>query len=268
MFHLRRVLTYCALILCGVAWLGYTGSDAGAHPVAAEQTSKAEPSSSDPSRNWAPSPDYTAPCWAGGAPGASNTAACHTAELAAINRQHTREHIATITLPRNFWALQPALQTFVITNSERVSRGLHPMLGTTAQLDQWATTAAQTNSDPSLRVWVLRGGTHLHTFGSIWGENLNALDADFIWMYDDGWSATGTANADCTSARAPGCWSHRHVILGAYAGSRQLVAGVATIAHRDAHGALNSTTQVFADYTATTPPLIYTWASARAAGAR
>ena len=141
----------------------------------------------NPTRNAAASPDYNIPCWAGGAAGAANTTACHAQELAAINHQHALEHVAAITLPRTFWTLTPALQIFVITNLERVSRGLKPVLGVNAQISGWAATAARHSADVSVGSWNLSNGTELQIFGSVWAGDLNSLDADFIWMYADGW---------------------------------------------------------------------------------
>ncbi len=89
----------------------------------------------NPTSNAVPSPDYNNPCWAGGAKGAANTPTCHTQALAAINHQHAVEHIRAIALPRNYWTLAPALQIFVITNLERVSRGLKPVQGVNAQMN-------------------------------------------------------------------------------------------------------------------------------------
>ncbi len=59
-------------------------------------------------------------------------------------------------------------------------------------------------------------------------------------MYADGWSKGGSNNADCTSAKSTGCWGHRQVMLGRYGGSGALVAGVGTLLHYLANGALNS----------------------------
>jgi hypothetical protein len=222
----------------------------------------------NPTRNAVPSPDYNNPCWAGGAAGAANTTACHTQELAAINHQHALEHIKAITLPRTFWSLAPALQVFVITNLERVSRGLKPVVGVNAQMSGWATTATRRSSDVAVGAWDLSNGTQLQTFGSVWAADLNSLDADFIWMYADGWSTGGSMNADCTSAKSSGCWGHRQIMLGSYGGSSALVAGAASAQHLLAGGDLNSDAEAIANYTGTKPTLTYTWATAVAAGAR
>jgi hypothetical protein len=239
-----------------------------AQPRSAVKASKSFSTVPNPARNAVPSPDYNNPCWAGGAAGAANTTACHTQELAAINHQHALEHIKAITLPRTFWSLAPALQIFVITNLERVSRGLKPVVGVNAQMSGWATTATRRSSDVAVGAWDLSNGTQLQTFGSVWAADLNSLDADFIWMYADGWSTGGSMNADCTSAKSTGCWGHRQIMLGSYGGSSALVAGAASAQRLLAGGDLNSDAEAIANYTGTKPTLTYTWATAVAAGAR
>jgi hypothetical protein len=237
-------------------------------PRSAVKASKTFSVVPNPTRNAVASPDYNNPCWAGGAKGAADTTACHTQELAAINHQHALEHIRAITLPRNFWSLAPALQIFVITNLERVSRGLKPVVGVNAQMSGWATTAARHSSDVAVGAWDLSNGTQLQIFGSVWAADLNSLDADFIWMYADGWATGGSANADCTSAKAAGCWGHRQIMLGNFGGSGALVAGVGSLPHSLAGGELNSDAEAIANYTGVKPTLTYTWATAVAAGAR
>ncbi len=243
-------------------------SAAQAQPRSAAKATKAFSTVPNPARNAVPTPDYNLPCWAGGAAGAASTTACHTQELAAINHQHTLEHVSAITLPRNFWTLAPALQIFVITDLERVSRGLKPVVGVNAQISGWAVTAARHSADVSVGSWNLSTGTELQIFGSVWAGDLNSLDADFIWMYADGWATGGSANADCTSAKAAGCWGHRQIMLGSYGASSALVAGVGSLPHALAGGDLNSDAEAIANYTGVKPTFTYTWATALAAGAR
>lgn len=269
--YCHKVLTFCAVLcltVAAAAAVAPQATGAVAQPRSAVRASKAFSPVPNPRANAVPSPDYNVGCWAGGAPGAPGTTACHTQELAAINHQHALEHVAPITLPRTFWSLAPALQIFVITNLERVSRGLKPVLGVNAQMSGWATTAARHSSDVSVGSWDLSNGTQLQTFGSVWAADLNSLDADFIWMYADGWGPGGSANADCTSAKSAGCWGHRQILLGSYGSSTALVAGVGSLPHSLAHGDLNSDAEGIANYTGAKPVLTYTWAMAVAAGAR
>ena len=51
----------------------------------------------------------------------------------------------------------------------------------------------------------------------------SALEADFVWMYDDG---PGSANVDCTSSDPSGCWGHRHDILWQFSPPVAMGAGV------------------------------------------
>lgn len=264
----RFTIVLLAVLLSAVSAGFVAASATAAPPSTVRAASHAFSRIANPARNAVATPAYTATCWAGGAKGAADTAECHRRELAAINHQHALEHVPAITLPRNFWSLSGARQIFVITNLERVSRGLKPILGISAQMSGWAAIGAKHAADPALGAWDLANGTQLQTFAAVWAGDLSVLDADFIWMYADGWTATGSLNVDCSSARAAGCWGHREIILGHYSGSAALVAGVASLPHVLAHGALNSDAEAISNYTGPKPVLTYTWAQARAAGAR
>jgi hypothetical protein len=267
--RVRHIVLSCVAVIATTAALVSSATVAGGvtQPSSSAKATAGFSSTANPRRNAAPVPDYDQSCWNGGAKGASATASCHRQELAAINHQHKAEHIAAIVLPGNFWSLKPAVQMFVITNLERVSRHLNPVLGINAQMSRWATTAARHSSDASVGAWNLSNGSELQVFGSVWAADLNSLDADFIWMYADGWSADGSANVDCTSAKSDGCWGHREVILGRFRGSKALVAGVGSLT-RMVNGTLNSDAEAIASYTGPAPKFTYKWSSAVAAGAR
>ncbi len=48
-------------------------------------------------------------------------------------------------------------------------------------------------------------------FGDIWeGGPTSTAEADYGWMYDDGYAGV---NVDCTTPGEAGCWGHREVIL-------------------------------------------------------
>jgi hypothetical protein len=96
----------------------------------------------------------------------------------------------------------------VLSNLERVDRGLAPALGLAASLDQDAALAVGDDIDP----------TPSAMYGNVWTSNWagglsSPLEADFDWMYDDGY---GSGNGDCRSPTAPGCWAHRHDILARF----------------------------------------------------
>lgn len=108
-------------------------------------------------------------------------------------------------------------------------------------------------------------------------------------MYNDGW---GSANVDCTSSMAPGCWGHRDNILGPYPVITQyasstfgegptmlpspepttLVMGTGAFTLSPSGpppgwwGVMNMTA-IFVAVTGPPPPFIYTWSQAVAAGA-
>ena len=131
------------------------------------------------------------------------TAACDTEAIANINSVHTGEGLGPITLPGNYSSLTINQQVIAVSNAERASRGL-PAVVETAKYDRLATQGARTSSDPN--------GPAGHAWGSIWAGVADPLAADYLWMYDDG---PGGINLDCVNPGDPGCWGHRHNILGA-----------------------------------------------------
>ena len=53
--------------------------------------------------------------------------------------------------------------------------------------------------------------------GSIWAGGLTSvLEADYYWMYDDGWSGSSTTNDACTPSNPSACWGHRDIILHSF----------------------------------------------------
>ena len=136
--------------------------------------------------------------------------------LQAIDGARGQEGVGPLVFDQNaFAALSTPEQLFVVENLERTDRGLAPFVAMTAQLNSYAQGAANVASDPSFPR-TLSGGPPVLGGGGIWaGGWSTALAADFEWMYQDGWggSPQNTLDADCTSAGAKGCWSHRDVIL-------------------------------------------------------
>lgn len=101
-------------------------------------------------------------------------------------------------------------QVFVVTNLERVSRGLYPATAMVTRLDALAAVAARHDEDP-----IDNGAS----FSSIWSSAPSSLGqaaffADFGWMYDDGPPPQFMfRNVDCARAGESGCWGHRNNIL-------------------------------------------------------
>jgi hypothetical protein len=146
--------------------------------------------------------------------------ACISSALADINTAHAAEHVPAMVLPSNFASMSVPVQLLNLANLERVERGLTPILGLSASLDQDAQAAAAQDRDPM--------ATHFYgdMMTSNWaGGDRSALEADFEWMYNDG---LGSGNLDCTRSNASGCWGHRHDILWHFTGPIAMGAGYGT----------------------------------------
>src|SRR3954466_4147705 len=219
--------------------------------------SAALPAAADtPATNVATPVDYWPACW----PDAT-TVACYDAVLSDINYARSLEGLPPMVLPVHFAALDPARQTFVVTNLERSDRGLRPVAGLTADLDAVAAAAVAAQTHPvftSSPVGPMSGTW----WTGVWAGAPNPLIADLLWMYEDGWSGTDTTNVDCTSADAAGCWGHRNNILSDFADAGEIVAGVAA-------GGSTSTSMalVAVGGKGLLPPLRYRWSDALVDGA-
>jgi hypothetical protein len=164
----------------------------------------------------------------------ADTPACTDLVLAAINGAQRAEGARPIVLPSNYFHLSVAEQLFVLTDLERVTRRIPPLVGLVPYLDGVARRGALEGGDPVLTSLGLdptgdfRSGPILianrYTGGtSIWsGGASTPAAAMFGWMYDDGWGGShgATNNIACTSPVAEGCWGHRDNILGAVWGER------------------------------------------------
>jgi hypothetical protein len=178
--------------------------------------------------NIAPSPDYqvwssstdangstvpTNPCVANTmVPAYTNSAACSNFVLRAINAARASEGVKPMILPSNWYTLSAAQQLFVVADLERVDRGLPPYLGINQVLAVSAGVAARQATDPSIAP-----GFAFNSWGSTYAGGMSPLDADYMWMYNDGWGGgpfPATINSNCTNASASGCWGHREVLLG------------------------------------------------------
>ncbi len=209
--------------------------------------------------NIQPSPDYFSVCAARG----RNTPTCIKLVVEAIDRARSHEHMKkhALVLPRNYRRLSVARQTFVITNLERVDRGLRPFKGLTAPLNHLSNVAAGLRIDPSMRVSTLRA-LGIGEWGSIWAEDLGPLAADYDWMYNDGYSATSGINIACQTPTASGCWGHRNNILYSGKGYSVLSAGAGTSKPAGA-----SIAEVLVCGYGRAPKYVYTWRSALLHGA-
>jgi hypothetical protein len=185
----------------------------------------------NPPANISPAPGYSGPCGSVAQPNPSCPAG-----LAAIDGDRAVEGVVPMSLPSNYSSLTPQEQLFVLTDLERVDRGITPVEGLAAGLNGYAQAGADSSTNPTFP-----------PYGSSFGSTLSSMSlvqSDILWMYEDGW---GGVNEACTSPDAAGCWAHRDIILGQYNSPLLMGAGTGP-----------STTQLFVGADTTDAPY-YTW---------
>jgi hypothetical protein len=224
-----------------------------AAPSGVSATGIADPPHTEPAN-----PDYDDSC----APsGLDDSPGCLAAILAAIDNARAAEGVKPMVLPAGFAGMSTAEQLFVVTNLERVDRGLPPFVGLTAQLDANSAKGAASANDPPNPSSTLGDDTEWS------GGAVNGLDADYGWMYDDG---RGSGNVDCPRTGGSGCWGHRHGILDNFGTVGTMVMGAAYDPHGDnaANGWAGGTSMATTLATQLDPPKSYvvTWAQVEAAG--
>jgi hypothetical protein len=211
----------------------------------------------DPTSNVAPSPDYTRSCASNGIDDAPD---CVTAALDAINHAHALEGVRPMVLPAGFAQMSTQDQLFVVIDLERVDRGLPPFLGLTAALNRNAQRGANGAGDPP------DAGRRYALDDSEWaGGSVNGLDADYGWMYNDGYNS---GNLDCGHRGDSGCWGHRKGILDDFGSGPGLVMGAALAKASDTHeGDVGGTSMAVTLAASAVPPPSYTftWAQVLAA---
>ena len=138
--------------------------------------------------------------------------------LTAINDARAQEGVGPMNISESALAALPRdQQVLTVVNDERVDRGLSPINDITAQLDVYAQGGANAGDDPTFPSY-LSGGAPITFGGSIWAGGLTSvLEADYYWMYDDGYSGSSTTNSACSMSDQSGCWGHRDIILHQFA---------------------------------------------------
>ncbi len=242
----------------GAGPFAYTWSDAMAATAAGTLTPlRGVPSDEsltgipDPRDNVAAVPDYTRSC---ASSGIDDSAACVAATLDAINHAHALEGVRPMVLPAGFAQMSTPDQLFIVIDLERVDRALPPFRGLTAALNRNAQRGADDAGDPP------DAGRRYALDDSEWaGGSVNGLDADYGWMYDDGFNS---GNLDCAHPADAGCWGHRKGILDDFGTGPGLVMGAAVDSSSDTHsGDVGGTSMAVTLAAAGTPPKSYiiTW---------
>ena len=138
--------------------------------------------------------------------------------LTSIDQARAREGVGNMPVFESQLDTLPlAEQVFAAVNDERIDRGLPPIDDMTAQLNTYAQGGANSGTDPSFPS-SLTGGAPITFGGALWAGGVSsALEADYYWMYDDGFSGASTVNAFCAAASPSSCWFHRAIILHQFA---------------------------------------------------
>ena len=139
--------------------------------------------------------------------------------LTSIDDARSQEGVGSMDVSESsLGALPLDQQVLTVVNDERIDRGEQPIEYITAQLDGYAEGGANGGTDPSFPSTVT-GGAPITFGGSIWAGGLTSvLEADYYWMYDDGFSGSATSNSACSASNPSGCWGHRDIILHQFAG--------------------------------------------------
>jgi hypothetical protein len=148
----------------------------------------------------------------------SNIAPDSSDWLTAIDNARAQEGVGPMNISEAaLEALPTDQQVLTVVNDERTDRGLPPINYVTAQLDSYAQSGANAGADPTFPS-TLTGGAPITFGGSIWAGGLSSvLEADYYWMYDDGYSGSSTSNSACSASNPSGCWGHRDIILHQFA---------------------------------------------------
>lgn len=237
----------------------------------------------NPSSNIAPKPDFylSGRCTSDGSgwrcpnpcvgknlkfPAYDDGQSCAVFVLRALNAARANEGVTAMVLPTNWQRLSAPEQLFVLADLERTARGLPPFLGLNRVLSQSAQRAALLTQDPQSAPGFAAGEDPGGAPGvsGILALAQSTLEADYGWMYDDGWggSVAKTSNFDCTTAGAASCWGHRdallglveHVGVGLDCTTCEMGAGFAIVRGRA------SFTGLLELPASTPPPMYFTWA--------
>ncbi len=227
----------------------------------ASSVPSSSPASTTLAANIPPSPDFLGACYP------HNTSApCLSQIEQATTSRSSHRGPGTDGPALELCLAHPGGATLVVTDIERVDRGLPPFVGLVDAFDADAQAGAHGNTDPSPT--QVPPGSKIIAWASNWAENGNPFGANYFYMYDDG---VGSGNVDCTTVGQAGCWGHRKNILS-LADYQKLYGGTLLMGAGEAYGTFAnnwaSDTELLVLAAGPTPPLSYTWAAAVAAGAQ
>jgi len=219
----------------------------------------------NPARSMKPGTSLLSSCGAG-----DDGSTCNQLALTAISQaRRALERMGGMSFSRPaYQRLTPAQQLFVVVNLERTERGLPPAVVLSKSLTAVAQAGAQADRDPATGSVPRRlpGGGLAAYAGATWsGGWINALGADYAWMYDDG---PGGSNLACRAGSSGYCWGHRDVLLTSF-GSRSCHGGQAGVAMGTGHasraaGYGDSDTVLMTGVCGPVPSdAIFTWAKAK-----
>jgi hypothetical protein len=221
-----------------------------------------------PARAWAsapnPSENITLRALPSECSATSLAAGCENAVIQELDRARAAVGLGPYLLPAGFTGLSPDRQLLILTDLDRVAYGLGPVPGLDAQLSSSAAEGARGDYDP-IPAGELSPGGAVEGFASNWaGGYGNVLEAYFEWMYDDGYPS---ANRDCASAGAPGCWGHRQNVLASLSSESGGSLSLGAAAGTDGDGQPSYTLLIALTPQAGDYDYYYSWAEAQAAGA-
>jgi len=186
---------------------------------------------------------------------------CENEVISALDHARAVLGFGPYRLPQDFLQLPVASQFLVLANLDRLAYRELPIVGVNRTLNEKATEAAVSGTAPKSPGVV--HGVIVDGFGSInlSGQIPNPLVAYYVWMYDDGY---GGPNAGCKRPAAPGCWSHRNLLLALVKNLQISMGGFGGLVPS---GAIGAGIAIATTQPQTRIPYLATWAALRHQGA-
>jgi hypothetical protein len=187
---------------------------------------------------------------------------CENAIIQELDGARAITGLGPYLLPGDFTALAPDRQLLILTDLDRLAYGLTPVPGLDAELDSSTAEGVDGDFDPLPPAELSPGGA-VESYAANWaGGFSNVLEAYYEWMYDDGYPS---ANRDCTSPGASGCWGHRLNVIGSFPAQSEGSLSLGASAGVDTGGQPSYTLLI--TLTPQAGSYYYSWAEAQAEGA-